>query len=88
MPQSQYLSGLADLALMSDSAKTLDGFEICKLANDVTVSVSLSRARARARFPGSSGVKKPPAMQETWVRFLGQEDHLEEGIATHSRLLA
>ena len=27
-------------------------------------------------------------MQETWVRFLGQEDSLEEGMATHSSILA
>ena len=29
-------------------------------------------------------VKNPPAMQETWVRFLGWEDPLEKGTATHS----
>ena len=29
-----------------------------------------------------------PAMQETWVRSLGQEDPLEKGMATHSRILA
>ena len=33
-------------------------------------------------------VKSPPVMQETWVRFLGQEDPLEEGVATHSSILA
>ena len=33
-------------------------------------------------------VKNLPAMQETWVRSLGQEDHLEKGIATCSRILA
>ena len=33
-------------------------------------------------------VKNPPAMQETWVRFLGWEDPLEEGMATHSSILA
>ena len=32
-------------------------------------------------------VKDPPAMQETWVRSLGWEDPLEEGIATHSSIL-
>ena len=32
-------------------------------------------------------VKNPPAMQETPVRFLGQEDHLEKGEATHSKIL-
>ena len=33
-------------------------------------------------------VKNPSAIQETWVRSLGQEDPLEEGMATHSSILA
>ena len=33
-------------------------------------------------------VKNLPAFQETWVRYLGQEDLLEEGVATHSSMLA
>ena len=33
-------------------------------------------------------VKNPPAMQETWIRSLGWEDPLEEGMATHSSILA
>ena len=33
-------------------------------------------------------VKNPPAMQETWVRALGGEAPLEEGMATHSSILA
>ena len=33
-------------------------------------------------------VKNEPAMQETWVRSLGQEDPLEEEMATHSSILA
>ena len=28
------------------------------------------------------------AMQETWVRFLGQENPLEKGMAAHSSILA
>ena len=28
-----------------------------------------------------------PAKQETWVQFLGREDPLEEGMATHSSVL-
>ena len=32
-------------------------------------------------------VKNLPAMWETWVRFLGLEDPLEEGMATHSNIL-
>ena len=33
-------------------------------------------------------VKYPPAMQETWVGSLSQEDPLEKGLATHSSILA
>ena len=33
-------------------------------------------------------VRNPPAEQETRVRFLGLEDSLEKGIATHSSILA
>ena len=42
-------------------------------------------------FPSGSAVKNRPAMQETqvtWVRFLSWEDPLEEGMATHSSILA
>ena len=33
-------------------------------------------------------VKNLPAVQETWVRFPGWEDPLEEGMTTHSSILA
>ena len=33
-------------------------------------------------------VKNLPAMQETQVESLGQEDPLEKGVATHSSILA
>ena len=33
-------------------------------------------------------VKKPPVMRETWVQSLGDEETLEEGMATHSSILA
>ena len=33
-------------------------------------------------------VKNPPAMQKTWVRYLGWEDPLEKGKATLSSILA
>ena len=36
----------------------------------------------------SQMLKYPPAMQETWVQFLGWEDPLENGMATHSSILA
>ena len=33
-------------------------------------------------------VKCLPAMQETWVRYLGQEDPMEKEMATHSSTVA
>ena len=33
-------------------------------------------------------VKNLPAVQETWVQFLGQEDLLEKEMTTHSSILA
>ena len=47
--------------------------------------------REKRGFPSGSVVKNPPVMQEpqeTWVRSLSQEDPLEEGIETHSSILA
>ena len=32
---------------------------------------------------GGSVVNSPPAMQETWVRSLSQEDPLEKGMTAH-----
>ena len=39
-------------------------------------------------FPGGSVVKNPPAMQETQVWSLGQEDPLEKEMVIHSSILA
>ena len=36
----------------------------------------------------SQTIKNPPARQETWVTSLGQEGSPEEGMATHSSILA
>ena len=33
-------------------------------------------------------IKNPPAMQETWVQSLGQEDPLKKDMATSSSILA
>ena len=38
--------------------------------------------------PGSSDGKNLPAIQETWVQSIGQEDLLEIGMVTYSSLLA
>ena len=45
----------------------------------------------RRGFSSASAVKNPPAAQEpqeTWVQSLGQEEPLEEGMATRSTVLA
>ena len=39
-------------------------------------------------FPVAQTVKNLPAMQETQVQSLGQEDPVEKGMATHSSILA
>ena len=57
----------------------------CK-ESDMTERLSLSLS-TRASLV-SQMVKNPPAMRETWVRSLGWEDPLEEGMATHSSILA
>ena len=39
-------------------------------------------------FPSDSVVKSLPAMKKTWVQSLGQEDPLEDRMATLSSILA
>ena len=51
----------------------------------ILISISLEIRRASLV---AQSVKNLPAVQETWVRSLGWEDPLEEGMATHSRILA
>ena len=36
----------------------------------------------------AQSIKNLPAIQKTWVRFLGQEDPLEKEMAIHSSILA
>ena len=43
---------------------------------------------AERGFPRGPVVRNLPATQETWVRSLDWEDPLEEGMATHSSILA
>ena len=37
---------------------------------------------------GAQTVENPPAVQGTWVQSPGRQDPLEEGMATHSSILA
>ena len=61
-------------------------FSLFKLEN---LSLSaISRSINAVGFPSGFVVKNLPAMQEMWVQSLGWEDSLEEGMATHSSILA
>ena len=42
----------------------------------------------KMKWEASLVAQNLPAMWETWVRSLGREDPLEEGMATHSSVLA
>ena len=56
-----------------------------------TKNVKISLSYIVTGFPIGQWIKNPPAMQqtqETWVRSLGWEDRLVEGMATHSSTLA
>ena len=48
----------------------------------------LTKVRTKLGFPGGSVVKNAPALQERQVQSLGQEDPLEEGMATSSSILS
>ena len=49
---------------------------------------SWARRRGKKDSLVVQSVKNVPAMQETWVQFLGWEDPLEKEMATHSSILA
>ena len=53
----------------------------------VLTLLRLSMAKLQS-FLIAQMVKNLPAMQETWVRCLHQEDPLEKRMTTHSRILA
>ena len=51
------------------------------------LATSLSKVYNGASLVAQS-VKNPPALQETGIQSLGQVDPLQEGMATHSSILA
>ena len=59
--------------------------------SDTTEQLSLHFKDTKVASQVALVVKNPPAMQElqeVWVQSLGQEDPLEEEMATHSSILA
>jgi len=80
---------------VSDSLQSLPGFSVRGILLQgifPTQETGLLNCRQILYYFGASLiaqlVKNPSAMQETLVRFLGQEDPLEKGKATHSSILA
>ena len=59
----------------------------CSLRAWTLFSSTDSRVKPRGS-DGKESAWNPPAMRETWVRSLGGEDAQEEGMATHSSILA
>ena len=63
-----------------------DLLRACLFPGSVECSFTIERNEV-----SGSAVKNPPAVQETqetWVRLLGWEDPLEEGMATQTSILA
>ena len=61
----------------------------------ITNSMDMNLSNSGYKFPPCTRaslvaqmVKNLLAVQETWVQYLGWEDPLEEGMATHSSILA
>ena len=78
--------------LQSPSAVILEPKKI-KSDTVSTVSPSISHAVTPSNLPYGASlvaelVKNSPAMWETWFQYLGWEDPLEKGTATHSNILA
>ena len=59
--------------------------KVCKVYNEAVIKHNMLEEGTSLV---AQMVKNLPAMQETWVRSLGWEDPLEEGMATHSSILA
>ena len=55
---------------------------------DVNVCIYTPAYTSKPGFPGGSVVKSLLAMQHTQVQILGWEHALEDGMATHSSILA
>ena len=69
------------------SRSSFSGIRLFSLWSNKCWQFDLSSAYSSRASCGSDG-KESPAIQETWVWSLGWEDSLEEGMATHSSILA
>ena len=60
----------------------------CLDVSQLPFTFLLSMVFLKRASPVAQMVKNLPAVWETGIRFLGQEDLLEKGMATHSSILA
>ena len=62
------------------------------VTDEISISMVIINITAKyyniSAFLVAQMVKNPPAVQEIWVQSLGWEDLLEEGMVTHSSILA
>ena len=73
----------------SEKKRCSIGCRICQLIGGKYTHIHVfTCAYFRATSPVAQTVKHLPAMWETWVQSLGQEDPLEKEMATHSSTLA
>ena len=70
------------------STEFLQIFQLTQICNSVFLYFFTSKQHARRASLVGQMVKNLLAMQETCVQFLGGEDPLEKGMATHSSILA
>ena len=75
---------------MVDVSKSLQGGSSPYTSHVTYLNQSMSPSHLFTLWASlmSQTVKNLPAMQETWVPSLGQEDPLEKGMTTHSSILA
>ena len=83
-----------DVAQAFTLSDNLEKTQICvgwmkkRLKNEPICVLIFKRILINVGFPNGLVVKNPPTMQEMKIRSLGQEDPLEEEMATHSIILA
>ena len=73
--------------MLDSGPGSLDGGK-CKIMRWGLSNKYVSSPLREKGLPWWSVVKNLPAMQKTGVQSLGQEDPLEEGMVTHSSILA
>ena len=79
-------SGRASLALRRVSA--VESWPVVLLGRGCEAGQLHTRIHPSRASLVAQTVKNPPAVWETWAQSLGWEDPLEEGMATHSSILA